>query len=132
MEQAELKSLHMLLKHHLWSAAIMLVQQQDPDVRGRHLFEPLISAAAKVRTSSSTPTQYSLIETNVSIDCHQWRIQDFPEGVVSTPEGKCQSIVFQNCYQKLHENERNWTERGMRVPSDSVKACLHRASATTL
>ena len=45
--QAELRSLHMLLKHHLWSAAIVLVQQQDPEVRG-HLFEALISAAARV------------------------------------------------------------------------------------
>ena len=45
---------------------------------------------------------------------HQWRIQDFPEGVPS-PKSVLQAILFDKFLPKLHENERNWTEgRGMR------------------
>ena len=45
---------------------------------------------------------------------HQWRIQDFPEGC--QPQRVCANLFYLiNVCQRLHENERNWTEgRGMR------------------
>ena len=44
---------------------------------------------------------------------YQWRIQDFPDwGVGRQPLGLgWKPIIWQTFYQKLHKNERHWTER---------------------
>ena len=47
-----------------------------------------------------------------------WRIQDFPD-----QEGESLPIVLPNFPQKLHENDKNWTERG-RAFLDSRPAVL--------
>ena len=39
----------------------------------------------------------------------QWRIQDFPQGVLPTSKI---ATIFQIFAEKLHENERIWTPRG--------------------
>ena len=43
---------------------------------------------------------------------NQWWIQDFSDGGrVLTSEFGVKNIIWQDFCQKLHENERNWTER---------------------
>ena len=47
----------------------------------------------------------------MSVIISQWRIQEFPEGA-PTPDVAAPSYYFANFfYQKLHENERTWTEK---------------------
>ena len=42
----------------------------------------------------------------------QWRIQDFPDGGRQLLRRGRKPIIWHYFCQKLHENERNWTERG--------------------
>ena len=42
----------------------------------------------------------------------QWRIQDFPEEGVPTPQGGAPTYDFAKFSQKLHEIERIWAPRG--------------------
>ena len=46
----------------------------------------------------------------------QWQIKDSRDrggGGGTNPRSKGKkSIIWQNCFSKLHENERNWTKRG--------------------
>ena len=42
----------------------------------------------------------------------QWRIQDFPDGGRQSQRWGSQPIIWPNVARKLHENERNWTQRG--------------------
>ena len=46
----------------------------------------------------------------------KWRIQDFPGlggrgGLRQSPRLGCQPIIWPNFSEKLHKNERNWTQR---------------------
>ena len=43
----------------------------------------------------------------------QWQIQDFPEGGGGRrPLSVIWQLIGNIFFQKLHKNERNWTERG--------------------
>ena len=50
----------------------------------------------------------------------------FPRRWTPTPELGTKSITWQDLCRKLHENERNWTERGRAslAPPGSVNACV--------
>ena len=51
---------------------------------------------------------------------YQWWIQDFVDGGgAPTPNGGRQPFTWSTFFQKLHENERNWTEEGD-VPRTSL------------
>ena len=44
----------------------------------------------------------------------QWQIQDFPKGGGAIPLNLGRKpIIWPDFHHKLHENERNWTERGV-------------------
>ena len=43
---------------------------------------------------------------------HQWLIQDFPEKEGPTPKEHANILFGQNFPKKLHENDKNWTEKG--------------------
>ena len=42
----------------------------------------------------------------------QWRIQNYPDGGRQRLNLGQKPIIWQDFCRKLHENERNWTERG--------------------
>ena len=50
----------------------------------------------------------------MTLNCLQWRIQDFPEGGAWTLQGGREHAKFS---RKLHEIERIWTPRGGVRPS---------------
>ena len=61
------------------------------------------------------PMHYSYHYTGVImsvVDTQQWRIQDFPEEGVPTPQGGTPTYDFAKISQKLHEFERIWTLGG--------------------
>ena len=52
---------------------------------------------------------YSLLYHNRS----QWRVQDFPDMGSPTSEFGPKRIIYRPDFdQQLHQNERNWTEKG--------------------
>ena len=53
---------------------------------------------------------YYVLKELICHDGYQWRIQDFPEGCANSQI----EIILQFLCQKLHENERIWTPRGVR------------------
>ena len=54
----------------------------------------------------------------------QWQIHAFLE-IAPTPRGMRQIIIWQNFYQKLHENERNWTTGGRASPAPLLDRPLY-------
>ena len=55
----------------------------------------------------------------------QWRIQDFSDGERQPLSLGRKPIIWQNIHRKLHENERNWTEVGIRQNDLLFKMVLH-------
>ena len=59
----------------------------------------------------------------------QWRIQDFPDGAVTTTKVGAPPIIRLIFSWKLHEIERNWTQIRVRVPPPppaNVNSCPAR------
>ena len=68
----------------------------------------------------------------------QWRIHDFPDDGRQPPGWGHQPIILTNYSRKLHDNERNWTQkrgggvRPWRSPSDPTMMCEVRGELTSV
>ena len=62
-------------------------------------------------------------ETQTQTHTHsvEWRIQDFPEEGAPTPQG-APTYDFAKFCQKLHETERIWPPRGVRLPCAPLRS----------
>ena len=59
-------------------------------------------------------------EMRMKIFIKQWRIHNFPGGGTLASGFGPKTIIWQDFCWKLHENERNWPRRGVRVSSATM------------